>query len=76
MKRLWYLSFGIVFVIFAIVDFFIFRSGIKHWWEGIPGFFAIFGVVFCVLIVLISKALGHYWLQRKENYYDRNDNND
>ena len=45
-------------------------------WSGILGFFALFGLIGCVAIVLISKWLGHYWLQRKEHYYDRNDGNE
>ncbi len=44
-------------------------------WSNILGFFALFGVIGCAAIVLISKWLGHYWLQRKEDYYDRNDGN-
>lgn len=42
-------------------------------WYSIFGFFALFGLIGCIALVLISKWLGHYWLQRKENYYDRND---
>ena len=42
-------------------------------WSDILGFFALFGLIGCVAIVLISKWLGHHWLQRKEDYYDRND---
>ncbi len=42
-------------------------------WSNILGFFALFGMIGCVAIVLISKWLGHYWLQRKEDYYDRKD---
>jgi len=41
-------------------------------WSRIPGFFALFGLIGCVAIVLISKWLGHYWLQKKEDYYDNN----
>ena len=42
-------------------------------WSHILGFFALFGLIGCVAIVLISKWLGHHWLQRKEDYYDRDD---
>jgi hypothetical protein len=42
----------------------------RFWWEQIPDFDAIFGFLGCVLIVFASKALGHYWLQRNEDYYD------
>lgn len=45
-------------------------------WSKILGFFALFGLIGCVAIILISKWLGHYWLQRKEDYYDRNNGNE
>jgi hypothetical protein len=45
-------------------------------WSNISGFFALFGLIGCVAIIIISKWLGHYWLQRKEDYYDRNDVDD
>ncbi len=45
-------------------------------WSNILGFFALFGLIGCVAIILISKWLGHHWLQRKEDYYDRNNQNE
>ena len=75
MKRIWFLVFAVIFVIFFAVDFWL-RGGPEHGyfpWSHVPAVFAVFGFVACVVIVVISKLLGHYWLQRKENYYDRND---
>jgi hypothetical protein len=47
-----------------------FRPEHPHfWWEKIPAFDAIFGFLGCILIVVGSKALGHHWLQKDENYY-------
>lgn len=40
-------------------------------WQEIPVFSAIYGFIGCVLIIVVSKALGHYWLQKEENYYER-----
>lgn len=42
----------------------------EAWWQQVPAFFAIFGFVGCVLITVVAKALGVWWLQRKEDYYD------
>ncbi|HDN68462.1 MAG: hypothetical protein ACXQT6_05345 [Candidatus Methanospirareceae archaeon] len=39
-------------------------------WQEIPGFSAIYGFVGCILIIVVSKALGHRWLQKEVNYYD------
>jgi hypothetical protein len=47
-----------------------FRTEHPHfWWEKIPVFDAVFGFLGCILIVLGSKALGHHWLQKDEDYY-------
>ncbi len=40
-------------------------------WQKIPGFSAIYGFVGCILIIVLSKALGHHWLQREEGYYEK-----
>lgn len=41
-----------------------------HWWSKIPGFFILFGLLGCILLILLAKALGRYWLTRDEKYYD------
>lgn len=38
--------------------------------ERIPGFWAAFGFVGCVLIILASKAFGHAGIMQREDYYD------
>jgi hypothetical protein len=48
-----------------------FRPEHPHfWWEKIPIFDAIFGFLGCIVIVLGSKALGHHWIQKDEDYYN------
>jgi hypothetical protein len=42
-----------------------------HAWDHIPLFYAIFGFVGCLLIIIVSKALGKAFLQKKEDYYER-----
>lgn len=39
-------------------------------WESIGGFGAFYGFISCVLIVVVSKALGYALLYRSEEYYD------
>jgi hypothetical protein len=39
-------------------------------WEGLPGFYAIFGFVACVALVLAAKQMRKL-LMRDEDYYDR-----
>ena len=40
------------------------------WWHRIDGFFALFGLLICLAMMGFAKLIGHYWLQRKEDYYD------
>lgn len=40
-------------------------------WDGIPLFYAAFGFVGCTVIVVVAKALGKSWLQKREDYYDQ-----
>ena len=42
----------------------------ERFWEGWPGFYAIYGFVACVALVLIAKQLRRV-LMRDEDYYDR-----
>ncbi len=43
---------------------------VAHFWEKLPIFEAVFGFLGCLLIIFVSKALGHFFLQKKEDYYD------
>mgnify|MGYP001264201711 FL=1 len=52
-------------------DFFYHRH-IVHPWEGVWGFYAIYGFVACVVLVLVAKELRKL-LMRAEDYYDRDD---
>jgi Kef-type K+ transport system membrane component KefB len=53
-----------------LIGLFVPNEHAHFWWERIPAFDAIFGFLGCIIIVVGSKALGHYWLQRNEDYYD------
>ena len=50
------------------LDFVIHRHFI-HPWEGLLGFYAVYGFVGCVLLVVISKWM-RLFLMRDEDYYD------
>jgi hypothetical protein len=39
-------------------------------WEKVPGWWAWFGGIGCAVIVLVSKWLGHVFLQKPEDWYD------
>ena len=40
------------------------------WFEDLPAWGSLYGLVSCVAIVVVSKLLGKAWLTRPENYYD------
>lgn len=42
-----------------------------HAWDKIPLFYAGYGFVGCVAIIVVSKALGKAFLQQSEDYYER-----
>ena len=78
MKRIWITVFISALILSFVADFLL-NLGDSHGeflWSHILGFFAIFGFVGCMAIVVVSKLLGHYWLQRKEDYYDRKDDDE
>ena len=57
-----------VCVILAGLDLVLHRH-VYHPWETIIGFYAIYGFVACVLLVLLAKEMRKV-LIRKEDYYD------
>ena len=42
------------------------HTGVEHF----PGFWAVFGFVGCVLIIILSKWFGHAGIMTREDYYD------
>ena len=51
------------------LDFILHRHA-AHPWEEIPGFYAIYGFVACVLLVLLAKEMRKL-LIRREDYYEQ-----
>jgi hypothetical protein len=73
-RNWWITSVGIL-IIAILLDFLI-VSGHVHFafpWSHIPGFFSFFGFLGCLAIIYGAKLLGHFWLQRGEDYYDKDD---
>ena len=55
-------------VVLVLVDFIVHRH-IYHSWENIPAFYAIYGFVGCVILVLVAKEMRKF-LMRGEDYYN------
>lgn len=67
-QRVLYLLYGCCAILF-ILDFIIHRH-MMHPWEGLLGFYAIYGFIGCVVLVLVAKWMRTV-LMRDEDYYDR-----
>jgi Na+-driven multidrug efflux pump len=39
-------------------------------WDHIFGWWALYGAAGCAAIVVVSKWLGHHFLQKREDFYD------
>lgn len=70
-------SWQIISLIFAITLTFISEFFISHdpshkdfWWSNIPFFWALFGFVGCILLILLAKYFLIKIVHRKESYYD------
>ena len=57
-------------IILIVVDFIIPRHEIHFFGDKVPGFWSLFGFIACVLIIIVSKWVGHMGLMQDENYYD------
>ena len=68
-KTLRWIMFGILACL-VILDIVIPAKYERFPWDGIGGFGAVYGFVSCVLIILVSKALGYALLYRPEDHYD------
>lgn len=67
-KRL-LLIFYILLALLLIIDFFIHKHA-DFPWEGAVNFFAAYGFVSGVLVILVAKLLRTF-VKRKEDYYDK-----
>lgn len=66
-RRLLYL----VLVLVVLADFLVVREHAEYLWERLPGWSAVYGFGSCVLLIFVSKFLGHRaGLMRREDYYD------
>ena len=62
-----YVSCGVL----LLLDFIIHRH-LSYHWEGLLGFYSIYGFIGCTAIVLGSKLLRRM-VQREEDYYERDE---
>lgn len=59
---------AVICVLLFLADF-VFERHPAHPWDALPGFFAIFGFVACVALVLLARYLRKL-VMRREDYYE------
>ncbi len=65
--KLFLIIFFASLVVLLAVDPFIHKHA-EFEWESVPGFFAAYGFVSCVLLIYVAKIL-RWWVKRDEDYY-------
>ena len=70
MKRLFYAGLTALALSEAVVPGFFYTDRAHFWFEDLPAWGSLYGLVSCVVIIVVSKILGKLWLMRPENYYD------
>ena len=67
--------FYVALAVIAIVEFALPRllhaEEAEFWFEDLPAWESVYGLISCVVIIIGSKLLGKLWLMRPEDYYDR-----
>lgn len=61
-------GFYTVCILLVLVDFAVHRHIVMAW-EQLPGFYALYGFVACVLLVILAKLMRKV-VMRREDYYD------
>ena len=72
MKRWFYTGLALaVLALSEVVARFFYTDRAHFSFEDLPAWGALYGLVSCVAIIVVSKLLGKLWLTRSEDYYDR-----
>ena len=70
-KRWFYVGLGVVAVAEIVVPLIFHSDHSPHFWfESFPAWGSLYGLVSCVVIIVVSKFIGKVWLMRREDYYD------
>lgn len=64
------MGFYILLVVLSVGDIFVHRHHAVFLWDHIPAFMGAYGLLSTILIIVISKFIGHAWLMKKEDYYE------
>ena len=71
MKRWSYAGLAVIALIEIAAPRLFHAEPAEFWFENLPAWESVYGLIACVVIIIGSKLLGKLWLMRRENYYDR-----
>ena len=66
---------GIILTVTIVLEALFAHDHVYFWWHGFIAFDAIYGALGCLAIIVVSKLLGKAFLQQKEDYYDKGEDN-
>ena len=71
LKRSFYVALAAIALIEVATPYLFHVEPAEFWFEDLPAWESIYGLISCVVIIIGSKLLGKVGLVRRENYYDR-----
>jgi hypothetical protein len=69
-KRWFYTALALIAVGEILGPYFVEMDPAHFWYEDFPAWGSLYGLVSCVVIIVVSKLLGKLWLMRREDHYD------
>jgi hypothetical protein len=70
LKTVVYVGLGVLTLLVLLDAIFVDKEHAHTSAEKFPAFWAVFGFIGCVIIILVSKWFGHCGIMKKEDYYD------
>lgn len=70
-KRWCYIGLAAIAIIEIAVPYLLHTDHAHFWFEDLPAWGSLYGLMACLAIIIVSKLLGKVWLVRPEHYYDR-----
>lgn len=70
LKKVVKICLGVLGLLVLADVIFVHKEHAHTWIERIPGFWALFGLLGCMIIIILSKAFGHLGIMTREDYYD------
>lgn len=70
MKKIYWILVAVMLLITFVLEYVFLGDYDSHWWNAIPGFYALFGFISCVILVYAAKFISKNIVNRDLDYYD------